>query len=614
MIALLAVVSLFTSCSGGGSTETSSPSTPRVPIVVTLTPAVASISTIQTQQFTAVVDNATNSAVTWEVDGIQSGNITVGLISPDGLYTPPARAGTHIITATSVENPATSGSADITVKFLSGMLTYHNDNERSGQNLNEVALTPSNINTATFGKLFSFPVDGYIYAQPLYVSDVPIAGQLHNVVFVATEHDSVYAFDADNPDGTLLWHTSFINPSSGVTTVPSSDVSCTDLVPEIGITSTPVIDPGTGVLYTVTKTKENGAYVHRLHALDITTGMDKVAGGIEIQASFPGTAPPNDDNGNVIFNSRWQLQRAALLLSNGVLYVAFASHCDYDPSHGWVLAYDPQTLNLLGVFNASPNGSLGGIWQSGGGPAADTSGNVFVITGNGSFDADTGGQDFGDSFLKLTNGSLTLSDYFTPYNQASLSAADADLGSGGPLLLPDQSVGPPHLLVSAGKEGTIYLLNRDNMGQFQPGSDSQIVQSLHSALDGGLFSTPTYFENKVYFVAANDSLRAYALSNGLLSLSGLSTTIFGWPGATPVISANGTKDAIVWALQTNGSGAPAVLHAYAASDVSIDLYSSDQNSVRDNPGAAVKFSVPTIVNGRVYVGTQDRLSVFGLLP
>jgi hypothetical protein len=582
--------------------------------VVTLAPQAASVNTIQTQQFTATVENSSNLQVSWRVDGIPGGNESVGTVSPTGLYTPPARAGTHIITATSVENPSKNGSANVTVTFLSGMLTYHNDNTRSGQNLQEVALTPSNVNTATFGKLFSFPVDGFIYAQPLYVSNVPIAGQLHNVVFVATEHDSVYAFDADNSGGTPLWHTSFINPSSGVTTVPSSDVSCSDLVPEIGITSTPVIDPSRGVLYTVAKTKENGAYVHRLHALDITTGVDKVAGGMEIQASFPGTATPNDGNGNVLFASRWQLQRAALLLSNGVLYVAFASHCDNTPYHGWALAYDSQTLNLVAGFNDTPNGGLGGIWLSGGGPAADASGNIFVISGNGTFDADLGGQDFGDTFLKLTPGSLTLSDYFTPHNQASLSSADADLGSGGPLLLPDQSIGPPHLLVSAGKEGTIYLLNRDNMGHFQSGSDSQIVQSLHWALDGPLFSTPAYFENTVYFVAAKDTLRAYTLRNGLLSLSGQSTTIFGWPGATPVISANGMSDAIVWALQTNGSGAPARLRAYSASDVSIEFYDSNQNTIRDNPGAAVKFTVPTIVNGKVYVGTQDRLSVFGLLP
>jgi hypothetical protein len=506
-----------------------------------------------------------------------------------------------------------AGDPDGASGQTSGVFTYHNDNARTGQNLQETLLTPANVNTAQFGRLFSLPVDGYLYAQPLYVANLNIGERPHNVVFVATEHDSVYAFDADNPNGIPLWQTSFIDPSSGVTTVSSTDVGCNDLVPEIGITGTSVIDPTTGRLYVVAKTKENGAVVTRIHALDITTGAEALP-PVEIQATVPGTGVGTDGNGNVAFNSLYENQRAALLLSNGVVYVAFASYCDINPYHGWLLAYDASTLNLVSAFNDTPNGEMGGIWQSGGGPAADASGNVYVISGNGIFDVDTGGSDYGDSFLKLTSRTLTLSDYFTPYNQAFLAALDADLGSGPPLLLPDQAAGPPHLMLGAGKEGTIYLVNRDNMGQFQADSDSQIVQSLRGAL-GPLFGAPAYFDNTVYIAAAYDQMNAYTLSNGQLSWSSQSTITFGFPGATPVISANGLSDGIVWVLQTDQyeSGGPAVLRAYSASDISIELYNSNQNLARDNPGPAVKFTVPTIANGKVFVGTQYQLSVFGPL-
>jgi hypothetical protein len=622
--------------SGSASVTVTLP--PPVAVAVTVTPATASISTIQKQQFTATVVNSTNPAVTWKVDDVQGGNATVGTISAAGLYTPSPLEATHSVTATSVADPTKSASASVTVKFLSGVLTYHNDNARTGQNLQETVLTPGNVNTATFGKLFSFPVDGFVYAQPLYVSDVPIDGQLRNVVFVATEHNSVYAFDADRTNAPL-WHASFIDPASGVTTVPFEDTAsppgytgpgpvipggCGDLTPEIGITGTPVIDPATGTLYVVAKTKEvngaNVAYEHRLHALDITTGTSRPGSGRALQASVPGTTSPNDGNGRVLFQSLRQNQRAALLLNDGVVSVAFSSHCIILPYQGWVLAYDAKTLDPLGAFSVVPNDpkGKGGIWHSGGGPAADAGGNVFVMTGDGPFDAASGGNSYSDSVLKLTNGSLTVSDYFTPFNQLELEAADADMSSGGPLLLPDQPVGPPHLMVSAGKQGVVYLLNRDNMGGFQAGSDSQIVQSFGSCETGScsMRSTPAYFNNRVYTVAATDRLKAYSLVDGRLSLplSAQSANTFRWPGATPAISADGSTNGIVWALETNGSGAPAVLRAYPAATVSTELYNSTQNSARDDPGPAVKFAVPTIANGKVYVGTQGQLSVFGLLP
>ena len=498
------------------------------------------------------------------------------------------------------------------------VLTYHNDNTRSGQNLRETVLTPANVKSATFGKLFSFAVDGAVYAQPLYVSNVLIAGQLHNVVFVATQHNSVYAFDDDRA-GAPLWRKSFIDPANGITTVPSQDTNCSDISPEIGITSTPVIDPATGILYVVAKTKENGTPKYRIHALDITTGADAIGTGTEIQASVPGSAQPNDGNGNVLFNAQLENQRLALLLSNNVVYFGTSSYCDFGNHHGWFLAYDSRTLSRLAAFNATPTGLEGGIWQSGGGAAADASGNVYVITGDGTFDANLGGNNYASTVLKFAGASLAVSDYFTPFNQASLAPPNnADLGSAGALLLPDQSVGPPHLMVSAGKQGIVYLLNRDNMGRYHAGSDSQIVQSFSggSCNSGScaIFGTPAYFNNTVYTAAVNDSLKAYSLAAGRLSLSAQSTNTFRWPGATPAISANGSTNGIVWALETNGSGLPAVLHAYSAAGVSAEIYNSNQNPGRDNPGAAVKFTVPTIANGKVYVGAQGQLSVFGLLP
>src|SRR5215469_3310216 len=499
-----------------------------------------------------------------------------------------------------------------------GTLTQRNDNARSGLNLQEVILTPANVNPAKFGLLFSYPVDGFVYAQPLYMPNVTIGGQVHNVLFVATQHDSVYAFDADTP-GPPLWQTSFINPGAGITTVSSADVSCVNIVPEIGITSTPVIDPNSGTLYVEANTKENGAFFHRLHALDVTTGAEKIP-PVVIQGAVAGNGDASV-NGFITFDPLRHLQRPALLLSQNALYIAFGSHCDNNPYHGWVFAYDAQSLKQLGIFNATPNGNRGAIWQSGGGPAADATGNVFVMTGNGTFDGPSpgGNNDFGDSFLKLAPRALTQSDFFTPFDQATLEATDADVGSGSPLLLPDQAVGPPHLVVSAGKGGTIYLVDRDTMGGFiANGNDQQIVQSIPGAV-GSLFGTPAYFQNTVYFLAVRDVLRAFSLSNGKLGTSpaSQSSTAFGYPGATPVISANGASNGIVWALQTDQAGfvGPAVLHAYRADNVAIELYNSNQApNGRDNPGPAVKFTVPTVINGKVFVGTQTQLAVFGQLP
>jgi len=397
----------------------------------------------------------------------------------------------------------------------SDVLTHRNDNMRTGQNTSETILTASNVNSATFGKLFSLPTDGYVYAQPLYKSNVLIAGKTHNVLFVATEHDSVYAFDADGQSSLPLWQVSFINPSAGITTVPSSDIPDFSIDPEIGITGTPVIDPQSGTLYVVAKTKENGSYFQRLHALDITTGAEKFGGPVVIQASVLGTGDGNDGHGNIPFDPFHQNQRAALLLANGVVYIAFASYGDAKPYHGWVLGYNAATLQRVAVFNDTPNGSNGGIWQSGEGPSADASGNIFVISGNGTFDADVGGIDFGDSFLKLSTngGGLTLVDFFTPFNQAFLNSNDLDLGSTGTLLLPDQTgTAHPHLVLGAGKDGNAYLVDRDNMGHFRSTDNSQIVQTI--AISGSIYGTPASWQNNIYFLPHNDRLKAFQLSGG----------------------------------------------------------------------------------------------------
>lgn len=503
---------------------------------------------------------------------------------------------------------------------FSGTFTHRNDNARTGQNLQEFTLTPVTVNQTQFGKIFSCAVDGYVYAQLLYVQNLAIPGQrAHNVVFVATEHDSVFAFDADNAACAQLWTTSFIDPSSGISTVPSIDVGSDDIVPEIGITGTPVIDPQSQTLYVVAKTKENGTYVQRLHALDTTTGAEKFGGPAVIQASLPGTGD-GTDGANILFDALHQNQRAALLLANDVVYIAFASHGDVDPYHGWLLGYDAATLQQVAIFNATPNGSRGGIWQSGGGPSADASGNIFVITGNGTFDADAGGTDFGDSFLRLTQsvGVLTPVDFFTPFNQADLEAADIDLGSTGPVLLPDQAgTDHPHLVLGAGKDGNAYLVDRDNMGKFNSTDNSQIVQTLTVSANG-VFGSPAFWENNIYFLPVLDVLKAFQLSSGLLSTTPTSeaSAVFGYPGASPVISANGSTNGIVWVLDNSAfaTSDPAVLYAYDATDVTRELYDSTQAGSRDQAGPAVKFTVPTVANGKVYVGGQNQVTVFGLLP
>src|SRR6267143_1260777 len=513
--------------------------------------------------------------------------------------------------------------SDLHAQVQINVTTQHGDSGRTGQNTQETILTQANVNSTNFGKLFSVPVDGYIYAQPLYLTNVNVASVIHNVVYVATEHDSVYAIDADN--GAILWQVSFINPSAGITTVSNIDVNCGDLVPEIGITGTPVIDSTSGTIYVVAKTKENGAVLQRLHALDVTSGAEKPGSPVVITASVPGTGD-GSSMGVINFDPLREHNRPGLLLQNGHVIMGWASHCDNGPYHGWIMSYNSSTLAQEAVWNSTPNGGLGGVWMSGAGLSGDSSFNTYFATVNGTYN---GNSDFGDTIMKLgppNNGALPVSDWFTPYNQSSLSQYDTDVGSGGVLLVPDQPAGSPHqhLLIQAGKEGTIYLVDRDNMGRFNPSSNNQIVQSLPGALTG-MWGLPAWWNNNLYVVGTGDvgqgvgPLETFAFNptTGLFDTSPISQSSinFSFPSPSPSVSANGTTNAIVWLIQVNqyNGTAPAVLRAYDATNLASELYDSQQNATRDAAGLAVKFTAPVIANGRVYVGTQSQLSVYGVL-
>jgi len=499
--------------------------------------------------------------------------------------------------------------------------TYHNDVARTGQNLTETILTPSNVNSSSFGKLFVISVDGRVDAQPLYLAQLTIPNQgTHNVLYVATEHGSVYGFDADS--GKLLWQVSML----GAGEATSDDHGCGQITPEIGVTSTPVIDPNAGphgTIYVVAMSKDgSGNYHQRLHALDVTTGAEEFGGPLNIQASFPGTGD-NSSGGKVVFAPGQYAERAGLLLVNGVVYTGWTSHCDSRPYTGWVMGFNESTLAQASVLNVTPNGNEGSVWMSGAGLAADSSGNIFLLDANGTFDSTLDANsfpsqgDFGNAFLKIStaNQTLVVADYFEMFNQGAENDSDEDLGSGGALLLPDFTDGSGqtrHLAVGAGKDSNIYVVDRDAMGKFSP-SKNNIYQEIQGGLSGSVFSMPAYFNNTVYYGAVGDNIKAFAISDVLLAVTPTSQTgnAFGYPGATPSVSANGTTNAILWAAENAGT---AVLHAYDATNLSHELYNSNQASGgRDQFGAGNKFITPMITNGKVYVGTTNGVGVFGLL-
>jgi uncharacterized protein (TIGR03437 family) len=499
------------------------------------------------------------------------------------------------------------------------VLTWHNDNARTGQNLQETTLTPANVKASTFGRLFTIPVDGKVDAQPLYVPSLAISGKgSHNVLYVVTEHDSAYAFDADT--GALLWQVSLLGASEST----SDSRNCSQVVPEIGITATPAIDLQSGpngTIYVVAMTKDSsGRYHQRLHALNLTTGAEQFAGPIEIQATYPGSGDEGS-GATLTFDPKQHEERAALTLVNGVVYTTWTSHCDITPYTSWVMGYDEATLKQVTVLNLTPSGDEGGIWQAGAGPAADAAGNLYVLIGNGSVDStlNAGGfpnkGDYGNGFVKLSTagGTAAVADYFTMSNAASESNADQDLGSGGPMLLPtvnDAQGNGRSLAVGAGKDGNIYVVDRNNMGKFSPGSNN-IYQELPSAL-GQVFSSPAWFNGNLYYGSVGKPLQAFPFNSGQFrAISSQSSVSFEFPGTTPSISANGTTNGIVWAAENSGN---AVLHAYDAGNLATELYNSNQApNGRDQFGSGNKFIVPTVVNGKVYVGTTTGVGVFGLL-
>ena len=590
---------------------------------ITQQPANQTVSAGQTATFSVTATGTAPLSYQWQkgttaISGATSANYTTPA-------TTTADNGTQY--GVVVSNPVgsvTSNPATLTVNAASAttdVLTYHNDIARTGQNLTETTLTTASVTSAKFGKLGFYPVDGLVDAEPLYASNTVIPGNgTHNVLIVPTENDSVYAFDADS--GATIWQVTTL----GTGEVPSDNRGCGQVSPEIGVTSTPVIDRSqgpNGAVYVVAMSKDgSGAYHQRLHALDLALGTELFGGPVEIQAAYPGTGD-NSNGTSVVFDPAQYKERAALLLLNGVIYTSWASHCDARPYTGWIMGYSESTLAQTSVLNVTPNGNEGAIWMAGDGLAADASGNIYFLDANGDFDLtlDANGfpsdGDYGNAFMKLSTsgGQLAVADYFEMDNEAAENGSDTDLGSGGEMLLPDLTDGSGntrHLAVGAGKDGNLYVVNRDDMGKFS-GNNSNIYQELAGALPGGVWAMPAYFNNTVYYGSVGSPIQAFSIGNAKLSATATAKTAnsFGYPGATPSVSANGAGNGIVWAVENTN---PAVLHAYNAGTLN-ELYNSNQASGgRDQFGGGNKFITPMIVNGKVFVGTTNGVAVFGLLP
>jgi hypothetical protein len=632
--ALTAATTFTLVCSGSGGSYTASVTVSITnPNSFSVAPRNAALTLSQSQQFSATVPGG--GSATWTVDGISGGNGTVGTISTTGLYVPPPTAGTHTVLATSVADPTKSGTAAVAVTDLGGIYTFHDDLSRTGQNLQEYALAPATV-SSSFGKRWSCTVDGDVYAQPLYVANLTIAGSAHNVLFVATQHDSLYAFDADDPNCTTYWQVSFLG--SAATPIPVGDfgAGCMDIFTEVGITGTPVIDTAAQVLYVVAATKESGNYVQRLHALSLATGAEQVNSPVAIQASAPINA-----GGTVTFSPLWQNQRAGLAFSGGGVFIAWSSHCDFNTWHGWLMRYNATTLAQTAVFNSTPNGQEGGIWMSGGAPAVDSSGSLYVTTGNGSFDDSNSvlpplapNNDFSMSFLNFDPTTLAVRDFYTPSNEYVWSGNDWDISSSGITILPD-GMGPtghPNLLVGSDKQSHLWLIDRTAMGEFNPAADNTVQYlTLPNSSDCGdacVYATPAYYNGTVYIAYGYGSLLALPLSKGLFNAnaqaiavpSSLSAEVYDFPSPTPSISASPAGNALVWVLDNslyqgnpNAPAGAAILRAYDATNLGAALYSSAGLSA-DAAGNAVKFTVPVVANGHVYVGGREQVTVYGLAP
>ena len=593
---------------------------------ITISPKRTGLTVTQTLSVSATVANDTSQkAVSWSATG-GSFSSNASASGASVTYTAPSTPGIYAITATQTSDVTQTAVATIGVTDLHGVFTYHNDVSRDGANMSEYALTTANVSSSTFGKLFSCQADAAIYTQPLWVSNITIGGAKHNIVVVATMRDTVYAFDADANPCVTYWHTQFI--PSGETFYTAADVFDNSIFPDIGILGTPVIDSTSNIIYLVTKTKNTsgpGIIAHqRLHALNLADGTEIANSPVELDSSI--TVPGNCEGGSTIaFNTARENQRPGLALVNGVVYIAWASHGDLDPYHGWILGFNATTLSRVSTFNSSPNAAEGlgycraGIWMSGGAPAADAAGNLYVITGNGIFD---GTSAFGDSFLKLSPTGLAVADWFTPMDQLSLDTFDHDLGAGGAAVLVDQTSGPhPHLIIGGGKSQILYLLDRTNMGHFTSGGPDNVVQTLNPSLAS--FSTPAFWQNTLYFFGFNGPGLAYtfvpATDTFNPSVASSTAASFLFPGSSPSVSSNGNSNGIVWTIDSNtygtgdngpASAGPAVLHAFDATNLGTELWNSSQVPA-DAAGNAVKFTVPTVANGKVYVGSRGNDTTLG---
>jgi hypothetical protein len=563
-----------------------------------VSPATTTVVPRGTQQFTTTV------AVTWSVDGISGGNSSVGTITSGGNYTAPFAIGAHTITATSTANSSTTGTASLTVINSSprAVLTYHNDDTRQGAYTEETVLTPANVKAATFGKVFSYTVDGQIYTQPLYIPQVNIGGTNHEVVYVATEQDTVFAFDAKGLQSAPLWSKSLGTP------VPKNDVE--GVSPVLGITSTPVIDITTGTMYVLAEATGGSVSPFKLHALDIATGAEKFGGPVYVTGSVPGTGWDQVNGTITLESSCYQRMGLALNPFNNMIEIAFG-HCN----HGWVVAYNKTTLQQSAIFNDTPDGAGGGLWAGGGAPAInDVTGELYIITGTDAPDPPSG---YNDAFLRLSENNLSVMDFFQPDDNLSLLIPnDADLGSGSNILMPDNSSGTPHETIGGGKDGNVFVVNRDDMGSFSTTSNN-VIQTLQTGTKqfDNIFSTPAYWNGTLYYHSESDVLHAYSWSAGeLTKLTAQGSAFFQVHGATTSISANGNSNGIVWEIDNTSIGTgPAVLHATDASNVNNELYNSSQSGTHDQAGIALKFTVPTIAGGRVFVPTANELDIYGLL-
>jgi hypothetical protein len=612
---LLAAALLACGC---GSSSKSGPPPPV--FSVSISAQLVALATTQKFSITATTDDT--AGVNWTSTGgsFSSQSSMTGVAV---TYTAPSTAGSYTITASSVTSSADGASMTVYVTDLAGVTTYHNDLARDGVNSQEYALSSTTVAASTFGKLFSCPVDGAIYTQPLWMPNLTVNGATHNVVLVATQHDSLFAFDADSSPCVTLWQANLIDTNHGAgageTSVPSGPSGylvgggAGDIAPEVGVTGTPVIDPTTDILYVVSKSVNSAgtAFYQRLHAIDLTTGNEKfgVPADIGPGITYPGTG---DGGATDSFNARQQNQRPGLALVNGTIYIAWSSHEDTLPYYGWVVGFNASNLAVANVLNISPNVQSGGIWMGGGAPAADSNNHLYLITGNATFDANNASapnNDYGDSFLQLTE-SLAVSSYFAPSDEVSDALNDGDFGSGGSAVVLNVNSGSlKHLVVGGGKDGNLYLLNGDAMGGL---GDSNARQ--HFFIGGGIFATGAFWNNNLYIAPIGSSLEDFSFdtTTNLLSTgaASVSPTTYGFPGATPSVSATGTTNGIVWALdnslyctsQSPGCG-PAVLHAYSAASLSTELWNSGM-AAADTAGNAVKFTVPTVANGKVYVGTR----------